>query len=71
MRYIEFRDVIQNELRRSPAGLTWAQLKENLELPYKRPCPTWVRCMEGEIGLTRTRGIGRALVWKLGENEKG
>ena len=65
MRYADFRDVIQNELRRNPAGLTWAQLKESLALPYKRPCPTWVRRMESEIGLTRARGTGRALVWKI------
>ena len=65
MQYVDFRDVIKDELRRNPVGLTWAQLKENLELPYKRPCPTWVRRMEAEIGLTRARGTGRAFVWKL------
>jgi len=46
MQYADFRDVIQDELRRNPAGLTWARLKEGLALPYKRPCPTWVRRME-------------------------
>ncbi len=65
MRYVEFRELIQNELLRRPAGLTWAELQENLELHYKRPCPTWVRRMEEEIGLERLRGSGRAFVWKL------
>lgn len=65
MRYVDFRDVIRNELRRNPDGLTWAQLRERLDLPYKSPCSTWVYRMEQEIGLKRSRGSGRAFVWKL------
>jgi hypothetical protein len=34
MRYVDFRDVIREELRQNPAGLTWAELKERLDLPY-------------------------------------
>ena len=67
MRYIEFRDQIDVELRRNPAGLTWAELKQRLELPYPRPCPTWVLQLEAEIGLTRSRGAGAAYVWKIEE----
>ena len=66
MRYVEFSDAIRDELRRSPAGLTWAQLRQRLDLPYTRPCPTWIERMQREIGLTRTKGTGRAFVWKLG-----
>jgi hypothetical protein len=65
MRYVDFRDVIGSELRKNPAGLTWVQLKDRLDLPYGRPCPSWVNRLEQEIGLTRARGIGRALLWKL------
>ena len=65
MRYEQYRDQIQRRLRRKPAGMTWMQLREELGLPYERPCPNWTRRLEEEIGLTRTQGVGRALVWKL------
>lgn len=64
MRYAEFRNAIQDELSHCPAGRTWAQLRERLALPYDRPCPTWTRCLEEEIGLVRAKGEGRALIWK-------
>ena len=66
MRYTDFRDVIEQELRRNPGGLTWAELKQRLDLPYDRPCPTWVRQMGREVGLSRARGTGRAYLWKVG-----
>jgi len=65
MRYLVFRDLIRKELRKNPAGLTWLELKERLNLPYDQPCPTWVKRLEDEIGLSRTRGAGRAYVWKV------
>lgn len=65
MTYIGFRDLIRTALRRKTRGLTWAQLQERLEFSYERPCPEWTRRMEREIGLSRTKGSGRALVWKL------
>jgi len=70
MRYVEFRDSIQHELRRNVAGLTWAQLRERLGLPYDRPCPVWTKQLEREIGLSRDRGSGRALIWKVGGPKK-
>ena len=51
MRYVDFRDAIQQELLHSPEGQTWADLRDRLALPYERPCPTWTRCLEREIGL--------------------
>jgi hypothetical protein len=65
MRYVEFRDAINSELRRVPAGLTWADLKKRLKLPYHIPCPEWVKQMEQEIGLSRQRGSGRAFTWRV------
>ncbi len=65
MKYIEFRDSIQEELIKNPDGLTWVELRNRLELPYERPCPTWVQRLEKEIGLIRSKGSGRALVWKI------
>jgi hypothetical protein len=64
MRYIDFRDAIDAELRANPGGLTWPELKQRLDLPYERPCPTWVKRLETEIGLSREKGPGRALVWR-------
>jgi hypothetical protein len=69
MRYMEFQNAIQEELLANPAGLTWAELRERLDLPYKQPCPEWIKRMEAELGLSRARGSGRAYVWKI-EPEK-
>lgn len=65
MRYMEFRNAIQEELLGNPAGLTWAELRERRNLPYKHPCPEWVKRMEAEVGLSRAKGSGRAYVWKI------
>jgi hypothetical protein len=65
MRYLDFRDAIQRELNRQPAGLTWKELRDKLRLPYERACPTWVKQLELEIGLTRARSHGPAKVWSL------
>ncbi len=65
MRYVEFRNAIEEELLENRAGLTWAELRERLNLPYKQPCPEWVKRMEEEIGLSRARGTGRAYVWRI------
>ena len=65
MRYEDFRNAIHAELRRTPTGLTWPQLQARLALPYARPCPTWVKRLEQEVGLTRTKGPPAAYLWKL------
>lgn len=67
MRYVDFRTVIRDELLQNPAGLTWKELKERLDLPYDRPCPTWVKRLEQEAGVSRARGSGRAYVWQIEE----
>jgi hypothetical protein len=64
MRYVEFRDSIRDELCRHP-GLTWAELRDRLSLPYDRPCPTWVKWLERDIGLSRAKGAGPAYVWHV------
>jgi len=65
IRYDEFKNTIQAELRRTLAGLTWAQLRERLGLSYNRPCPEWTKRLEGEIGLERVKSEGRAYRWRL------
>jgi len=71
MRYVDFRDTIREELLWNPEGLTWKELKERLELPYKTPCPTWISRLEQEIGLSRARGSGRAYVWTVRGKARG
>jgi len=66
MRYTDFRDSIATALRKSPTGLTWTQLQSKLKLPYDRPCPAWTTQLEKEIGLSRVKRDGRALVWMIG-----
>jgi hypothetical protein len=65
MRYDEFKQLIQDELLKHPAGLTWVELRNTLDLPYDRPCHTWINQMEQEIGLVRVRGEKRAYIWKI------
>jgi hypothetical protein len=65
MRFTEFSSAIVEELRKQPQGLTWNQLRDQLALPYDRPCPTWVARLEREAGLRRTRRDGPALVWTI------
>jgi hypothetical protein len=66
MRYAQYRDAIRKVLARNAAGLTWSQLQSRLLLPYDRPCPTWTKQLEQEIGLLRVKGKGRSLVWRIG-----
>ena len=65
MTYPNFKADIQRYLPHHPHGVTWAELRDSLSLPYVRPCPEWTRRLEQEIGLVRRKGAGRALVWSL------
>jgi hypothetical protein len=69
MRYTDYRDAIERALEGSESGLTWAELQARLALPYDRPCPTWTKQLEREIGLRRVKASGRALVWKLSKRK--
>jgi hypothetical protein len=68
MGYVEYRDAIQGKLNRHPTGLTWRELQTRLRLPYARPCPTWTKALERDIGLRRVSGSTRAQVWTLRAN---
>ena len=65
MQYTDFRNSIRQELLSNPSGLTWAQLRNRLSLPYDQPCQTWVLRLEKEIGLERKDRVRNAYVWKL------
>jgi antitoxin component of MazEF toxin-antitoxin module len=64
MTYEEFRDSIRGELKRSPDGLTWTEIRARLKLPQKVPNNKWVRRMETDIGLTRVKDL-RGVVWRV------
>ena len=70
MKYVEAKKLIESELSKRPEGLTWKELRDRLDLPYKTFCPEWTKALEAEIGLVRQRQGGRAYVWSLG-NGKG
>jgi len=65
MSYVTFKELIQGKLQDLPKGLTWAELRDALKLPYQRPCPEWTRRLEHEIGLVRKPGPRRAFLWTL------
>lgn len=65
MKYTEFRDSIRHELARSRSGKTWKELRDGLGLPYRMPCPDWVKRLEADIALDRSEKRGNALIWKL------
>jgi len=67
MKYVEFKHAIQSDLSAHKEGLTWKVLKDRNKLPYTRPCPTWTKCLEEEIGLRRIKkeGMGNQLVWMV------
>jgi hypothetical protein len=65
MRYQQFRAAIHQYLESHREGAPWLELKRVLKMPYERPCPEWTRRLEQEIGLTRRKGSGRALIWSL------
>jgi len=70
MRYKTFKELIQKELAKHPDGLTWVELQNKLNLPYDRPCQTWIYQMEQEIGLTRNRETQRAYIWKISHQKE-
>lgn len=63
MTYQQFRDLIQAKLRERQLGMTWRELRDDLGLPYDRPCPEWTRRLESDIGLIRQKGTDNAFVW--------
>jgi hypothetical protein len=65
MTYTAFKAAIRSKLQREPEGLPWTELRDSLNLPYDRPCPEWVKRLEQDIGLTRSKGSGRAYFWHL------
>jgi len=53
--YEQFKSQVSLILRSSPEGLSWTQLREQLGLPQKVPNNLWVKMMEKDINLLRTK----------------
>lgn len=64
MSYNEFRDKIRDSLLYNDKGMTWTELRNKLKLEQIVPNNKWVRQMENEIGLIRTKEI-RGIVWRI------
>jgi len=68
MSYEEFKKIIKETLEKAPNGLTWTQIRERRPALYQKfPANQWVRRMEKDIGLIRTRKVGKTL-WSLKQN---
>jgi len=65
MTYTAFKTVIRSKLQREPDGVPWSAIRDSLNLPYDRPCPEWVKRLEQDIGLIRSKKNGRAYLWHL------
>ena len=65
MTYEEFKQIIEEELKKAPNGLTWTQIRERRPELYQRfTANQWVRRMEKDIGLIRSKKAGKTY-WRL------
>lgn len=64
MPYSEFRDKIQKALEYRDDGATWTELRDQLGLEQVVPNNKWVRQLEKDIGLKRTRDM-KGVVWRI------
>ena len=62
--YAEFREKVRKALEGEKDGLAWNQLRKKGGIEYTRPCYTWARQLEDDIGLIRERRR-RTICWKL------
>lgn len=70
MTYEEFREAVRAVLAKAGPRLTWTEVRTIARLPEKFPNNKWVRRMEGDIGLMRTRDSHGILHWELGVASK-
>ena len=65
MAYDDFRDKIATALKQSRHPLTWTEIRTSAGLPQLFPNNQWVRRLEKEIGLSRTRDAGGIIHWQI------
>ena len=64
MSYEEFRDKIENVLKKEPNGLSWTEIRKKANLYQKFPNNKWVAKLQEDIGLVREKIKGKP-IWKL------
>ncbi len=62
MTYERFRDVISKTLRKH-GSMTWTELRTTARLPQLFPNNGWVRRLERDINLNRTRDTHGIVTW--------
>lgn len=65
MSYEEFRDKIKEALAAADNGLTWTEVRTATSLPQMFPNNRWVRRLEADIGLERSREKQGIIRWRL------
>jgi len=63
--YDEFKERIELLLNKNTDGLTWTEIRKAGRFLQKVPNNKWVKKLEVEIGLKRTRVRDKGIVWKL------
>ena len=66
--YEDFRDKIATALRGVPHPLTWTEIRTSAGLPQLFPNNQWVRRLENDIGLRRTRDAHGIIHWQITNN---
>ncbi|HTM25634.1 MAG TPA: hypothetical protein VL225_10610 [Vicinamibacterales bacterium] len=62
--YEEFRDKIRDTLV-AAGSLTWTEIRTTAKLPQAFPNNQWVRRLETDISLERTRDVHGIIQWTL------
>ena len=63
--YEEFRDKIRSALDVGGEPMTWTEVRTETGLPQLFPNNQWVRRLETDIGLERSRDAKGIMRWKL------
>jgi len=65
MTYDDFREKVEKVLRAAKHPLTWTEIRTSGKLPQLFPNNQWVRKMEKDIGLERSRDAHGIIHWKV------
>jgi hypothetical protein len=65
MTYEDFQKKVRNILRNAKEPLTWTEIRTGARLPQLFPNNQWVRKMEKDIGLERSRDAHGIIHWTV------
>lgn len=68
--YENFKEKIRTILNDNPSGLNWTQIRGIGNFSQKVPNNKWVKKLEEDINLIRTRDRNRGIIWKLNQKIK-